>query len=528
MLGQQPVPRLPELAAELWRLAWPAIIRNMLNCASDRATLAFVGHYDDEKDHYDGAGLGKMFSNVTGLSIGYGICLGLATLCSQAHGAGRHASANALYLRRCVVVLTFAFAFSAAAAFLCERILTALSQPARVARCSALYAQVQLVGVPFFWLAQALQTVCDGGLQDTRPGLYASLVSSAVQVALCAVCVHPAMLNWGYLGMAAARAAGGVVQLTLISGILIAQRRQGAVWKLPPPSERLERVLVCRGIAQFVIVALPGALMMWVEWWAFEALSILVGMLPDATTLLAAHGTLFNALVIAYMAFTGLNSALSATTGKYVGADAAGRAVPRLIAIALVIAVGFAGLISSGFYLFRVPLAHAFTADEDVVQAIDQNILGVVLSVPGYGVLMTLYGACQGANRQRIAFAGTLIGYLAGLPIGYYLGLVRHWPRPLLGVWLGNASALAFAATWILLVVVCIDWPRVRAVVGSAGSGEPSGDGRQEALLRHNRYVDGADYACNSSVHAVITGGHTAQAPLASVPAASPPSPPRR
>ena len=89
---------------------------------------------------------------------------------------------------------------------------------------------------------------------------------------------------------------------------------------LPPRAERGEPVLAVRGLAKFVLVALPGALLMWVEWWAFEALTLFVGLLPDAATLLAAHGTMFNAIVIAYMAFTGLNSALCATTGKYVGA----------------------------------------------------------------------------------------------------------------------------------------------------------------------------------------------------------------
>ena len=42
----------------LWALAWPAVIRNTLNCASDRFTLIFVGHWDDSRVHYDGAGLG--------------------------------------------------------------------------------------------------------------------------------------------------------------------------------------------------------------------------------------------------------------------------------------------------------------------------------------------------------------------------------------------------------------------------------------------------------------------------------------
>ena len=41
----------------------------------------------------------------------------------------------------------------------------------------------------------------------------------------------------------------------------------------------------------------------------------------------------------------------------------------------------------------------------------------------------------------------------------------RHWPTPLLGVWCGNAAALAWAAVWTLLVVACcIDWERLKAV----------------------------------------------------------------
>ena len=126
--------RLP-LTAELWALAWPAILRNVLNCACDRLTLALVGHWDPSTVHYDGAGLGKMYSNITGLSVGLGLNLGLATLCSQAYGAltltptltltltlalalcsqaygaGRAAEENALPLRRCAVWLVAAFAY---------------------------------------------------------------------------------------------------------------------------------------------------------------------------------------------------------------------------------------------------------------------------------------------------------------------------------------------------------------------------------------------------------------------------------
>lgn len=464
------------LVGEFVHLAWPAVIRNMLNCAADRATLSFVGHWDESVAHYDGAGLGKMYSNITGLSIGLGLSKGLATLCSQAHGAGRGADRNGLYLRQCALWMCVALLYAIAAAVYAEPILLALAQPAAVAHASARFAQVQLFGVPFFWASFALQTVCDGGCQDTRPGLYSNLASSAAQLVLCVLAVHPKLLNWGYLGMAAARSAGGVLQFGLLVAIIISQKRQALVWRRAQYAGRpLERALTRHGLCTFLAVALPSACILWVEWWSFELQCLIVGLLPNATVLLAAHGTLFNLVAIAYMTFTGLGTALCALTGKYVGKGAAAT-VPRLCAIAVALALALSLSISGALYGLRRPLGHLFTTDAAVVNAIDENMLGVSLGVPPYAILMTLYGACIGTNQRAWPFAGTLIGYAIGLPLAYYLARVRQWPRPLMGVWLGNAAALGFAALCVIAFVVCKDWKRVRAV--SSG-----GDTRDDRLL---------------------------------------------
>ena len=68
---------------------------------------------------------------------------------------------------RCAVWLVVAFGYSAVAVLFAERLLRLAAQPADVAAASAAYARVQLPGVPLYWAANALQTVCDG-LQDTR------------------------------------------------------------------------------------------------------------------------------------------------------------------------------------------------------------------------------------------------------------------------------------------------------------------------------------------------------------------------
>ncbi|CAE8636140.1 unnamed protein product [Polarella glacialis] len=110
-----------------------------VNVLADRWTLAFVGHWDyRDRSHYDAAAsVGKMYSNITGLSLGVGATLGLATFCSQAHGAGLSKAAtgelNGLYFRR-------------------------------------YWSCVQLVGVPFYWALNCTKL--------THPGLLMNIVSS--------------------------------------------------------------------------------------------------------------------------------------------------------------------------------------------------------------------------------------------------------------------------------------------------------------------------------------------------------------
>lgn len=499
--GAAPRPRLGAEAIELWRLAWPAMTRSFLTCASDRVTLIFVGLWDPAIADYDGAALGKMYSNVTGLSIGMGLCYGLATLTSQAFGRGRAAAENATHFRRCLAILACALCFSAGAAACAEAVLSALGQPPPVCLTSARYARVQLVGVPFFWLSTAMQSVCDG-LQRTKIGMYGNLAGALAQVVLTLVACHPALLGWGYLGMAAARSASGVVCAAVLVTYIHCAGLSGLVWRRSDGREAgrltgLEAGLeshVCNRAALlgYLAIALPAALITWMEWWSFEFLALLVGYLPSPEVNLAAHGTLFNIVVTTYMvwraspnpvsdgraahanptllspqAFAGISTALCALTGRRIG-EGLPNSVPRLCAIALCYSALFVGAIVACLYLLRAPLAAAFTPKAAVRRAVEGTMLATCLSVPGYAVLMTLFGACRGANRQRLATLGVLVGYAAiGLPLGYYLGAVRHWPsvqRALVGVWCGNAVALAFAATWIVVVVSRVDWPRVRPV----------------------------------------------------------------
>jgi hypothetical protein len=60
-------------------------------------------------------------------------------------------------------------------------------------------------------------------------------MSSAVTMFLSVIAVHPAFgLNWGYLGMAAARSAGGVVQCGFLVGFVRYYKLEDVIWRIHP------------------------------------------------------------------------------------------------------------------------------------------------------------------------------------------------------------------------------------------------------------------------------------------------------
>lgn len=204
---------------DIWQLAYPAMLRNLVDCGSDRLTLSLVGHYDPHTAHFDGAGMGTMYSNLTGLSIGKGLCMGLALLCSQAHGADR-GTENPGHLRRCSVVLLLAYVYTVTTAACCAPALKAFGSPAAVADASARFAQILALGQPGYWSATAIQVILDS-MGRTRAGMYSSMVGGVTQVTVAVLAVSSWGLDWGYLGEAAARSVGGYVSL----GVLIAYVR---------------------------------------------------------------------------------------------------------------------------------------------------------------------------------------------------------------------------------------------------------------------------------------------------------------
>jgi Na+-driven multidrug efflux pump len=495
-------PRTLVAAYDIWSLAWRVMLRRFMDVAGDRAVLSLVGQFDSlNRAHYDGAGLGKMYSNITGLSIGFGFNLGLATLCAQASGAGLAERDNPLLLRRAAVVLFFALIFSAGAALASQPLLEGAGMPSDVAATSAAFAQWSLTSLPFMWAVHALEKICDS-LRQTRPSLYAVAAGTVVNVGASVVALHPGLLNWGYLGLAASRTLASATQLAVLVSLIASQHLESQVWRRGSTS-RIQAVLDAKGIWAYLVVAVPGALLMWGEWWSFEGLAILTARLPNASLVLASHATLYNITVASNMVFAALSDATCAVVGRSIGAKRP-RDVPWQCLGALVICVPLAFAVASALYFSSPWLARFFTRDPGVQHLIEATALGPAVTVAAFALLFTAFGVCRGANRQQQAAAQTLLFYVAGIGLAYYAGVVRGWPEPLLGIWLGNATAVGAAALAALLLVSCIRWEAVSRVVADPAPGaspplwqQDRAQPMDQAFLQHS--VQGDDGGSSES-----------------------------
>eukprot|EP00658_Telonema_sp_P-2_P022762 TRINITY_DN19113_c0_g1_i2.p1 TRINITY_DN19113_c0_g1~~TRINITY_DN19113_c0_g1_i2.p1 ORF type:complete len:162 (+),score=38.14 TRINITY_DN19113_c0_g1_i2:191-676(+) len=116
-------------------------------------------------------------------------------------------------------------------------------------------------------------------------------------------------------------------------------------------------------------------------------------------------------------------------------------------------------------WLLRVQVGELFTADIAVQHGIKTDMWAACLVIPCHAVLMSLYGICVGGGKAIYPSLGTVLGYSVGIPLSWYLGFEVDWANHhLVGIWLGIAAALVFAAAWSGVTVACVDWSTLKPV----------------------------------------------------------------
>ncbi|KAF7026910.1 hypothetical protein CFC21_039000, partial [Triticum aestivum] len=204
------------------------------------------------------------------------------------------------------------------------------------------------------------------------------------------------------------------------------------------------------GLIPFLKLAVPSALMVCMEWWSFEVMVILSGLLPNPKLETAVLSICLNTNSLVCTVPNGLSSAISTRVSNELGA---GRPRAALLAARVVIVLAFLVGTSEGLLLVLVHKVwgRAYSKDQEVVSYVATMMLILAVSVLFDGLQYVLSGIVRGCGQQKIgAFVNFIAYYLVGIPAALVFTFKCHLGGK--GLWLGILSGLVTQTLLLLFI----------------------------------------------------------------------------
>ncbi|KAD4180265.1 hypothetical protein E3N88_28856 [Mikania micrantha] len=424
-------PTPAEIASEtkaLFRLSSPIALTALILYTRSIISMLFLGRLGETE--LAAGSLAIAFANITGYSVLSGLALGMEPLCSQAFGARRMKVLSVTLHRTVIFLLVVCFPI----AFLwtnTTRILTYLHQDqtiAHVARTYLVFTLPDLVSNSFihptriYLRAQGI----------TFPLTLASFIGTLLQLPLNYLLVF--RLHFGVAGVAASSSISNfVVFVSLVVYVW---------WKgLHLPTWTSPTLECLTGWGPLVRLAAPSCVSVCLEWWWYEIMIVLCGLLADPKAMIASMGILIQTTALLYVFPSSLSFAVSTRVGNELGANR-----PDKARVSAMVSVFFAGLMGLSAMLFVTSMREKwglmFTKDTDILRLTSLALpiiglceLGNCPQTVGCGVVRGTARPTTAANVNLGAF------YLVGMPIAVGLGFGLE--VGFVGLWLGLLSAQA-------------------------------------------------------------------------------------
>ncbi|KAJ0591514.1 putative multi antimicrobial extrusion protein [Helianthus annuus] len=427
----------------LFKLSSPIAITALIFYTRSIISMLFLGRLGETE--LAAGSLAIAFANITGYSVLSGLALGMEPLCSQAFGA-RRMKVLSVTLHRTVIFLLVVCLPIGVLWLNTTRILIYLHQDqtiARVARTYLVFTLPDLLSNSFihptriYLRAQGI----------TFPLTLASFIGTLLQLPLNYVLVF--RFRFGVAGVAASSSVSNFVVLVALVVYVWWTGLHLPTWTNPTRD-------CLTGWGPLVRLAAPSCVSVCLEWWWYEIMIVLCGLLPDPNATIASMGILIQTTALLYVFPSSLSFAVSTRVGNELGANR-----PDKARVSAMVSVFFAGLMGLSAMLFATSMREnwglMFTSDSDILRLTSVALpiiglceLGNCPQTVGCGVVRGTARPTTAANVNLGAF------YLVGMPIAVGLGFGLG--VGFIGLWLGLLSAQVCCAGLMLYVVGTTDW----------------------------------------------------------------------
>ncbi|KAF8663836.1 hypothetical protein HU200_055170 [Digitaria exilis] len=434
---------------EAWaqlRFSAPMILMNMFYYGIPLVSVMFSGHLGDVQ--LAGATLANSWVTVTGYAFVIGLSGGLETLCGQAYGAGLYIRLG-LYLQSSLIVSAAASALISVLWAFTEPLLLLLRQDPRVSRAAAVFARAQIPGLFAFSSMQCLLRYLQ--MQSVVAPLVAfSAASFAFHLALACLLVGP--LGLGLAGASAAVSASYWAACVALLAYVLRSGAFSETWK-GFSAEAFRYVLPT------VKLAAPSAVMVCLEYWAFELLVLVAGLLPNSTVSTSLIAMCTNTEAIAYMITYGFSAAVSTRVSNEIGAGnvaKAKNAVKVTLKLSLLLAISFVLLLAFGHNLW----ASLFSGSATIISEFGSIAPLVIISIVLDSAQGVLSGVSRGCGWQHLAALTNLVAfYFIGMPLAILFAFkLKLYAK---GLWAGMICGLACQACSLLVITVRTKWSKI-------------------------------------------------------------------
>ncbi|NGP89014.1 MATE family efflux transporter [Fodinibius halophilus] len=277
------------------------------------------------------------------------------------------------------------------------------------------------------------------GMSVTRPAMYFALLGVFVNVIFNYIFMY-GKLGFPEMGAVGCGYASAVNGYVMCLGMLLFTVKHKPYHRFDIFSSL--RLPEWKYLKEILQVGIPIGLSSTMEVSMFALVSLLMGSLSAVAV--AGHQVAINFSAMTFMVPFGLSTAITTRVGNAIGKGDMPEARHRGY-VGIGLATSFMCVTAVIMYLFPDVITSIYTQDKAVQDvAISLLYMAAIFQISD-GLQVSGYGALRGLKDTTIPMIVNFIAYwMVGLPLGYYLGLIRGvGPQ---GLWMGLIAGLTIAA----------------------------------------------------------------------------------